>query len=88
MQHPEQFWLHQALFQIHYWAGIAAGMYPVVIGVSGSILVFRNELEQAVPLGWLLDLHENLFFGDTGRFVNGFGAVCLTLLCLTGLIVW
>jgi uncharacterized iron-regulated membrane protein len=88
LEHPEQFWLHQVFFQIHYWMGIGVGMYVIVMSVSGSILVFRNELEQVVPLKWLLDLHENLFFGDQGRFVNGLGAVCLTLLCLTGLVVW
>jgi uncharacterized iron-regulated membrane protein len=33
----------RALFQIHLWTGIVAGLYVVAICVSGSIVVFRNE---------------------------------------------
>ncbi len=41
---PRQLWLRRALFQIHLWAGIAISLYVVVIALSGSILVFENEL--------------------------------------------
>ena len=41
---PRQLWLRRALFQIHLWAGIALSLYVVVIALSGSILVFENEL--------------------------------------------
>lgn len=37
---------------------------------------------------WLLDLHDNLLGGQTGRRVNGVGAILLTLLALTGSIIW
>jgi uncharacterized iron-regulated membrane protein len=37
---------------------------------------------------WLQDLHFDLLAGTTGRVVNGVGALCLALTCLTGLIVW
>jgi uncharacterized iron-regulated membrane protein len=37
---------------------------------------------------WLAKLHTDLLYGDTGRKVNGIGAIFLTLLCVTGLIVW
>jgi len=37
---------------------------------------------------WLADLHDNLLYRETGRFINGFGAVFLTLLCLTGAVIW
>ena len=37
---------------------------------------------------WLLDLHDNLLSGETGRKVNGIGALCVTLLCITGAVVW
>ena len=41
---PRQLWLRRAIFQIHLWAGIALSLYVVVIALSGSILVFENEL--------------------------------------------
>ena len=51
------------------------------------------DLGHALPFGWrattwLLDLHDNLLTGDTGRLVNGVGAVAFTLISLTGLVVW
>jgi uncharacterized iron-regulated membrane protein len=39
-------------------------------------------------IGELLDLHDDLLAGDTGRRVNGFGALLLVLLSLTGIVVW
>jgi uncharacterized iron-regulated membrane protein len=41
---PQSLWLRAAVFQIHLWTGIATGLYILVICVSGSILVYRNEL--------------------------------------------
>jgi uncharacterized iron-regulated membrane protein len=37
---------------------------------------------------WLVDLHDDLLGGRKGRLVNGVGASCLTLLCLTGFLIW
>jgi uncharacterized iron-regulated membrane protein len=37
---------------------------------------------------WLVELHDNLFGGETGRKVNGAGAVALIVMCLTGLVIW
>jgi uncharacterized iron-regulated membrane protein len=37
---------------------------------------------------WLAKLHTDLLYGETGRKVNGVGAIFLTLLCVTGAIVW
>ena len=88
LQRPEKSWLRNALFQIHLWVGAAAGAYILLMGVSGSILVYRNELSRRFSVEWLVNLHENLLFGSTGRLVNGMGAVCVTLLCLTGAIIW
>ena len=50
-------------------------------------------LGNAVPAGWrlttwLLDLHDNLLAGETGRTVNGVGAVLLVMLSVTGAIIW
>ena len=166
LNQPQRVWARRALFQVHLWTGIAVGLYILVISVSGSIVVFRNELfryftvtpiivegqsgeplnderiktiaEQAYPgfttsnifrgrrpeqaievwmdrgdekkqrafhpytgedlgdsiptgirfLNWMIDLHDNLLAGDTGRFVNGIGAIFLVLLCLTGIVIW
>jgi uncharacterized iron-regulated membrane protein len=37
---------------------------------------------------WLVSLHDDLLGGMNGRIVNGVGAILLTLLCLTGAIIW
>ena len=37
---------------------------------------------------WLVDLHDNLLSGQTGRLVNGIGGLCLTVLALTGSVIW
>lgn len=52
-----------------------------------------EDLGEAVPravrlMSWMVDLHDNLLAGTTGRIVNGVGAICLALLCATGLVIW
>jgi uncharacterized iron-regulated membrane protein len=52
-----------------------------------------GEVGESVPTGIrlasrLLDLHDNLFAGETGRKVNGVGAVAVLALATTGLVVW
>src|SRR5438477_6125149 len=105
VRQPQKVWLRRALFQVHLWSGITVGLYILMISVTGSVLVYRNELYRAatpglivskgsglrlrlsdprsgsnpgnsVPTGiWLvsklLDLHDNLLGGPTGRRVNG-----------------
>jgi uncharacterized iron-regulated membrane protein len=44
LRRPQSVWLRKALFQIHLWTGIGVGIYVVLISVSGSAIVFRNEL--------------------------------------------
>jgi uncharacterized iron-regulated membrane protein len=162
---PQQLALRRFLFQVHLWAGLGAGLYIVMICLTGSVLVYRNELYLAfspqpvivegsgaaltaealalavrkaypgydiadveagktanhaievtlargeatrrrlfhpftgqdlgdpLPLGfrltaWLLDLHDNLLAGPTGRRVNGVGALLLLFLCVTGSAIW
>jgi uncharacterized iron-regulated membrane protein len=164
---PQNIWVRRALFQIHLWSGIAAGIYLLVISVTGSLLVFRIELhnmfnhppehlvatgermtddqlksaalrtfpgyvvshvwpqkdltrpveiwleKERVPgslhrtfdpytgiyLGypdpamvrfivWLASLHDELLNGEKGRYANGIGAISLTVLCVTGMIIW
>jgi uncharacterized iron-regulated membrane protein len=42
---PHQLWWRKAMFQIHLWVGIALCLYMLVIGVTGSILVLEEEIE-------------------------------------------
>ena len=39
-------------------------------------------------LSWLVKLHDDLLADRTGRLVNGAGGLLLTVLCLTGAIIW
>ena len=162
---PQTTWLRKAIFQLHLWSGIAVGLYVILASVTGSVLVFSNELyvaatpepiiltgsgarltdEQlkavathaypgyavvilsrarnpdqavrislkgsagpkdrlfnpytgadlgdAVPLGIsvvskLIELHDELLAGRTGRKVNAAGGFLLVVLASTGIIVW
>lgn len=38
--------LRRALFQVHLWAGIALGLYVFAISLSGSVIVYRRELDR------------------------------------------
>src|SRR5450755_4581289 len=42
---PRQIWIRRLNFQIHLWVGIILGLYMIVMGVTGSVLVFSVELE-------------------------------------------
>jgi uncharacterized iron-regulated membrane protein len=88
LDHPEKSWVRNIFFQVHFWVGAVVGAYIFVMSVSGSLIVYRNELSRKVSIEWLVDLHENLLAGSTGRWVNGIGAVCLALLCVTGAVIW
>ena len=92
---PQKVWLRRALFQVHLWSGIALGLYVLMISVTGSVLVYRNELmfraktPGALQRIYLLaDLHDNLFTGTTGRVVNGVLAVATLVIALSGLVIW
>ncbi len=95
LSHPQAIWLRKAIFQVHLWSGIGVGLYVLMVSVTGSIAVYRNELFRAATsprsikmVSQLLDLHDNLFAGDTGRSVNGIGAILVIVLALTGIVVW
>jgi uncharacterized iron-regulated membrane protein len=44
LRQPQSTWLRKALFQIHLWGGLILGLYIVAVCVSGSAIVFRNEV--------------------------------------------
>jgi uncharacterized iron-regulated membrane protein len=47
MSQPQTVWLRRAIFQLHLWSGIGVGLYVLLVSVTGSILVYRNELYTA-----------------------------------------
>jgi uncharacterized iron-regulated membrane protein len=44
---PQTVWLRKATFQLHLWSGIGIGLYVLLISVTGSVLVYRNEMYRA-----------------------------------------
>jgi len=50
IQRPQQLAVRRLNFQVHLWVGIILTLYLIVIGVTGSILVFRPELERLCGL--------------------------------------
>jgi uncharacterized iron-regulated membrane protein len=45
---PRQTFLRRAMFQIHLWCGVIIGLYVALIGLTGSALIFRPEIESAL----------------------------------------
>src|SRR6516162_625016 len=41
---PQTVWLRKAIFQVHMWSGIGLGLYILVVSITGSIVVYSNEL--------------------------------------------
>jgi uncharacterized iron-regulated membrane protein len=44
---PQTAWLRKATFQVHLWSGIGVGLYVLLVSVTGSVLVYSNELYRA-----------------------------------------
>jgi uncharacterized iron-regulated membrane protein len=84
--------VRRVFVQIHLWTGLLAGLYIVVISVTGSVAVFRREVSRSdtyrPAMEWVVDLHDNLLSGRTGRVVNGVGGMAMTVLTLTGMVAW
>jgi uncharacterized iron-regulated membrane protein len=108
-RHPQSVWLRRMLFQVHLWVGIATGVYVFIVCLSGSLIVFRRELDRALCPGaivvassgrhirsmcepafvtWMAEFHDHLGSGRTGLLFNGVGAIAVTLMCVTGVVIW
>jgi uncharacterized iron-regulated membrane protein len=61
---PQRLWLRRAVFQVHLWLGLVLALYAVVIGLSGSALVFREEIEEAIQ-GGLLNIQPDFLSADS-----------------------
>jgi uncharacterized iron-regulated membrane protein len=52
VHHPRRLRLRRAAFQIHLWAGVLLAAYLVLIALSGSVLVYKDELTRwSLPSG-------------------------------------
>jgi uncharacterized iron-regulated membrane protein len=68
------------IFQIHMWVGAGVSAYVLLMSISGSIIVWQNELSKSASIAWLVKAHDNLLSRSNGRFVNGLGGICLVSL--------
>jgi uncharacterized iron-regulated membrane protein len=46
VRRPQSLGLRRVLFQVHLWLGVAMGLYVIFICLTGSLIVFRRELDQ------------------------------------------
>ena len=44
LRRPQNFWVRRALFQIHLWTGIGAGLYILIMSLTGAVLIYRRSL--------------------------------------------
>jgi uncharacterized iron-regulated membrane protein len=88
LHHPEQSAFRKVIFHFHFSLGVAVAVYSALMSATGSLIVFRNHVQDWRFMNWLVALHTNLLLGATGRKINGLGAMCLALLCITGLVIW
>jgi uncharacterized iron-regulated membrane protein len=84
----------------HVWPGNRTGQEVEITLERGSKRKNRvfdpytgRDLGEAVPyslqiISWMLDLHVNLLVGPKGRLINGVAAILLTLLSITGAVIW
>jgi uncharacterized iron-regulated membrane protein len=45
VRQPQALWLRKAVFQVHLWLGLVLGLYVLVLSLTGSALVFRDDLD-------------------------------------------
>jgi uncharacterized iron-regulated membrane protein len=47
VRQPQKLWLRRVVFQVHLWSGIVLGLYILMMSVTGSVVVYANELYRA-----------------------------------------
>ena len=60
LEQPQKMRLHNALFQIHFMVGAVAGAYVALMSLTGSIIVYRDELSRWPSIQWIVKLHTTL----------------------------
>jgi len=48
IRQPQTLWIRRAFFQVHLWTAIALVAYIVMLSITGSVLVYRNEINTLV----------------------------------------
>jgi uncharacterized iron-regulated membrane protein len=48
LRSPQRLILRRAIFQAHLWSGLILALYAVVIGLTGSALIFKGEIDRAI----------------------------------------
>ena len=48
LDRPQSVFVRRALFQVHLWIGVFAGLYIFVVCVTGAALVFRIDMQRAM----------------------------------------
>src|SRR5687767_13375038 len=56
LERPRQLAARRWLFQVHMWAGVLAAVYVIVASLTGSLIVFREELEALVHTRPVVDV--------------------------------
>ncbi|HET9130627.1 MAG TPA: PepSY-associated TM helix domain-containing protein, partial [Terriglobia bacterium] len=44
LRQPQTLWIRRAFFQVHLWTAMALVLYIVMLSITGSLLVYRNEI--------------------------------------------
>jgi uncharacterized iron-regulated membrane protein len=70
------------------WVGAAAAAWLLVMSLTGSVLVFRQQIAGFIPVEWVFRLHRSLLAGALGQNVNAAGAASVIVLCATGAVIW
>ncbi len=70
VRRPQQVALRRWNFVIHLWAGIVLAIYLIVIGVTGSILVFQDEIGRLTGLKPWQDIRVAGTAADVATVVN------------------
>lgn len=76
-----------AAVEAWYTVGSRGRLQRLIDPYSGKDLGDASPCEPAF-VEVMADLHDELLAGDLGTAMNGAGAVALTLMCLTGMVLW
>lgn len=72
---PRRVFFRKAAFQVHLWAGVILSLYVAMIGITGSILVFRQELAWLFQLTPWQEIHPVDAPADVGAVLDSVRAV-------------
>jgi len=70
VRRPQQVALRRLNFVVHLWVGIVLAIYMILIGVTGSILVFQSEIERLTGLKPWQDIRVAAVLADPATVVR------------------